>query len=80
MSYASDALIDAQERKIKKLRAENEKLRELARAVRDFLEDINCDGCPCERHCDDNNRMFCADNISYHAFQTMRELGIEAKA
>lgn len=29
MSYASDALIDAQEREIKKLKAENAKLREL---------------------------------------------------
>ena len=29
MSYASDALIDAQEREIKKLKAENEKLRKL---------------------------------------------------
>ena len=35
MSYASDALIDAQEREIKKLKAENAMLREL---VRDYFK------------------------------------------
>lgn len=59
------------------LASDNAKLRELAQAVGDFLEDIHCDECPCKRDCNDNNRMFCGDNISYHAFQTMRELGIE---
>ena len=33
MSYASDALIDAQEREIKRLKAENAKLRELERLM-----------------------------------------------
>lgn len=63
--------------KPKDLERENAKLSELAKAVRDFLGDINCDGCQYRHDCDDNNIMFCGDDLSYHAFQTIRELGIE---
>ena len=58
------------------LKAENAKLRELADAVKEFVEDTHCEDCPCRRDCDDNNRIFCANNFSYHAFAAMRELGI----
>ena len=58
--------------------AENAKLRELADAVKEFVEDTHCEDCPCRRDCDDNNRIFCANDFSYHAFAAMRELGIEA--
>ncbi len=59
------------------LRAENDKLRELADAVKEFVEDTHCEDCPCRRDCDDNNRIFCVNDFSYHAFAAMRELGIE---
>ena len=58
-------------------RAENAKLRELADAVKEFVEDTNCEDCPFRRDCDDNNRIFCASDFSYHAFAAMRELGVE---
>jgi hypothetical protein len=59
------------------LLAENAKLRELADAVKEFVEDTHCEDCPCRRDCDDSNRIFCANDFSYHAFAAMRELGIE---
>jgi len=59
------------------LKKENAKLRELADAVKEFVEDTHCEDCPFRRDCDDNNRIFCADDFSYHAFAAMRELGIE---
>ena len=59
------------------LYAENAKLRELAEAVKEFVEDTHCEDCPCRRDCDDNNHIFCANDFSYHAFAAMRELGIE---
>lgn len=57
--------------------AENAKLRELADAVKEFVEDTHCEECPFRRDCDDNNRIFCANDFSYHAFAAMRELGVE---
>ena len=74
MSYASDALIDAQEREIKKLKAENAKLRELVEVL------VNCGrkyhtmngSCPmfdADAEADD----FCG------AVQAARELGIEVE-
>ena len=60
-----------------KYKAENAELRELADAVKEFVEDTHCEDCPCRRDCDDNNRIFCANKFSYHAFAAMRELGIE---
>ena len=59
-----------------KLKAENARLRELADAVKEFVEDTHCEDCPCRRDCDDNNRIFCANDFSYHAFAAMRELGV----
>lgn len=56
------------------LAAENAKLRELADAVKEFVEDTHCEDCPCRRDCNDNNSIFCANDFSYHAFATMREL------
>ena len=61
------------------LDAENAKLRELADAVKEFVEDTHCEDCPFRRDCNDNNRIFCADDFSYHAFAAMRELGVEVK-
>jgi hypothetical protein len=61
-----------------KLKAANAKLRKLADAVKEFVEDTHCEDCPFRRDCDDNNRIFCADDFSYHAFAAMRKLGIEA--
>jgi hypothetical protein len=58
------------------LHAENAKLRELADAVKEFVEDTHCEDCPCRRDCDDNNRIFCVNDFSYHAFARMRELGV----
>ena len=63
--------------RVDRLKAENAKLRELADAVKEFVEDTHCEDCPCRRDCDDNNHVFCND-FSYHAFAAMRELGIEA--
>ena len=59
-----------------RIKAENAKLRELADAVKEFVEDTHCEDCPCRRECDDNNHVFCND-FSYHAFAAMRELVIE---
>ena len=59
------------------LLAENVKLRELADAVKEFVEDTHCEDCPCRRDCDDNNCIFCVNDLSYHAFAAMRELGAE---
>jgi len=59
------------------LEAENAKLRKLADAVKEFVEDIHCEDCPCRRDCDDNNVFFCVDDLSYHAFAAMRELGMD---
>ena len=56
--------------------SENSKLRELVDAVKEFVEDTHCEDCPCRRDCDDNNRIFCANDFSYHAFAAMRELEI----
>ena len=56
---------------------ENARLRELANAVKEFVEDTHCEDCPCRRDCDDNNRIFCVNDFSYHAFAAMRELGVE---
>ena len=61
------------------LDAENTKLLELADAVKEFVEDTHCEDCPFRRDCNDNNRIFCADDFSYHAFAAMRELGVEVK-
>ena len=61
------------------LEAENEMLRELADAVKEFVEDTHCEDCPFRRDCYDNNRIFCANDFSYHSFAAMRELGIEVK-
>ena len=66
-------------RSISALEAENANLRELADAVKEFVEDAHCEDCPCRRDCDDNNRIFCVNDFSYHAFAAMRELGIEVK-
>jgi hypothetical protein len=67
-----NAMIDA-------IESENDKLRELVDAVKEFVEDTHCEDCPCRRDCDDNNRIFCVNDFSYHAFAAMRELGIEAE-
>ena len=56
---------------------ENEWLRKLADAVKEFVEDTHCEDCPCRRDCEDNNRIFCVNDFSYHAFAAMRELGVE---
>lgn len=61
------------------LDAENAKLRELAGAVKEFVEDSHCEDCPFRRDCNDNNRIFCADDFSYHAFAAMRKLWIEVE-
>lgn len=45
MSYASDALIDAQEREIKKLKAENAKLREYVRMLSKATVYDPCEWC-----------------------------------
>lgn len=58
----------------KDLERENAKLRKLADAVKEFVEDTHCEDCPCRRDCDDNNVFFCVDDLSYHAFAAMREL------
>ena len=57
--------------------AENARLRKLADAVREFVGDVNCDGCPLRSQCDGDNRMACGVELSYHAFDAMRSLGIE---
>ena len=62
---------------VAELEDKNANLRELADAVKEFVEDTHCEDCPCRRDCDDNNRIFCANNFSYHAFAAMRDLGIE---
>lgn len=59
-----------------RLKTENVKLRELADAVKEFVEDTHCEDCPCRRDCNDNNRIFCLEDFSYHAFAAMRKLGI----
>ena len=59
------------------LRRKNDRLRELAGAVREFVGDVNCDACYLRSHCDDNNRVGCGVELSYHAFEAMRDLGIE---
>ena len=61
------------------LESSNTKLRELADAVKEFVEDTHCEDCPCRRDCDDNNSIFCANDFSYHAFAAMRELGMETE-
>lgn len=61
-----------------KYKDENVKLKELADAVKEFVEDTHCEDCPCKRECDDNNHVFCND-FSYHAFAAMRKLGIEVE-
>ena len=71
MSYASDALIDAQENTINRLKTENEKLRQLVR-------DMWCDGmCDCDefRVCA-QGEYHCAE-CEYHYPDRMHELGIE---
>jgi hypothetical protein len=42
MSYASDALIDAQEREIKKLKSENAKLRKFANLDTEDIDTMSC--------------------------------------
>lgn len=74
---AADTILELREM-AQKANAENAKLRELADAVKEFVEDAHCEDCPCRRDCDDNNRIFCASDFSYHAFADMRELGVEA--
>ena len=54
------------------------RLDELLAAVREFVEDSDCDKCQMRRDCNDNNRMFCGDELSYHAFARLRELAREA--
>lgn len=61
------------------LESSNTKLRELADAVKEFVEDTHCEDCPCRRDCDDSNSIFCANDFSYHAFAVMRELGMETE-
>lgn len=75
---AMDAVRAANER-MNLLEVENIKLRELADAVKEFVEDTHCEDCPCRRDCDDNNSIFCANDFSYHAFAAMRELGMETE-
>ena len=70
--------IDEAETDYAKLKKENAKLRGLADAVKEFVEDTHCEDCPFRRDCDDN-RIFCADDLSYHAFAAMRELVIEVR-
>ena len=65
------------EDKYRALVAENAKLRELAKAVREFTEGIRCDDCPMARDCEDNNMIACHEKLSYHAFCGLRELRIE---
>lgn len=71
--------IDGFRKEVRELKAENAKLRKLADAVKEFVEDTHCEDCPCRRDCDDNNRIFCVNDFSYHAFAAMRELGISIK-
>ena len=66
MSYASDALIDAQKNTINRLKAENEKLREL---VHDMWSDGMCD-------CDEQ---YTCDECEYGYPKRMKELGIEVE-
>jgi predicted double-glycine peptidase len=61
------------------LEDENAKLRELADAVREFVEDTHCEDCPHRRDCYDNNLIFCAKTFSHNAFAAMRKLGIEVE-
>lgn len=75
--YSCDSREELAER-IVRLEDEGAKLRELADAVKEFVEDTHCEDCPCRRDCDDNNRIFCVNDFSYHAFAAMRKLGIEA--
>ena len=63
----------------KQLKAENAKLRELAKAVREFTEGICCNDCPMARDCEDNNMIACHEKLSYHAFCGLRELGGEVE-
>lgn len=69
----AERLCDENER----LATENSNLRKLADAVKEFVHGTYCEDCPCRRDCDDNNRIFCADDFSYHAFVAMRELSME---
>ena len=74
MSYASDALIDAQERKIEQLKAENAKLRELASGMYGLLElydKITGSNFACET----KRPMIFGEDKSFK--DVMRELGIE---
>ena len=68
---------DERDAEVGLLQDQNAKLRELVDAVKEFVEDTHCEDCPCRRDCDDNNRIFCVNDFSYHAFAAMRELGIE---
>ena len=61
------------------LKAENDKLRKLADAVKEFVEDSHCEDCPLRRDCYDNNRIFCANTFSHNAFAAMRKLVIEVE-
>jgi hypothetical protein len=73
MSYASDALIDAQENTINQLKAQNEKLREL---VRDMY---GCgDSCTHCKHWNQGDGFYCDLGVGWKA-RRMRELGIEVE-
>ena len=80
--YDNEELAEANEQLaliVVRLKAENDKLRQLADAVKEFVEDSHCEDCPHKRDCYDNNIIFCANTFSYHAFAAMRELGVEVE-
>lgn len=91
MSYASDALIDAQEREIKKLKAENDKLRELMCVVYGYYAsgtispcDI-CDSIGCqyvgeaESGCRYHDCFDRAEAAEDEIRRQMRDIGIEVE-
>lgn len=79
-AHVSDEVVqDLLNEYVLELESSNTKLRELADAVKEFVEDTHCEDCPCRRDCDDNNSIFCANDFSYHAFAAMCELGMETE-
>lgn len=68
MSYASDALIDAQKREIGRLKNENKKLRELVSGLEHCAQGFACNCCS----------LYDSSGINHRRCESLeRELGIE---
>lgn len=78
IEYLRQENIDWEDR-YRELAKENAKLHELANAVKEFIEDVNCSECPMMGDCDDNNVIACHGELSFHAFHAMYKLGIEVE-